>query len=539
MDKRKDYLSLLARRESKEVLGHNFSNLWILTAVLLVVFVAVSFSWAGKKFLENKMSDPFVNWINIPHDAAINDKYLGFVTGCSNPDVLKKYHIGSFSGDYFLWDNFFNAYQEPGNSRQLDCRFFSEFAGRFTQAVMDSSQVVNGSSSVVLNNNTLGLIITEEALTKKLGYSKDSIPAFIYLQKYVSEENLSEDSLTLGQRTISSSGQCWFPTPFPLLGVVKKLPMNMDIMGSGYWYCQFKNTKKYPFDIINNETHYNVDKVYYFVCRGYESIFNETVYSIPTGKEKKPEIYSCANTSGLDYLRPWSEGEFYQVYYGTTETPKSERVHFDLAIQEALKNKHVGNCIYRIYKYDVSDYKPDDYSAYSVLFNDLGLINDFEKYVKNEYDLQIELSQTSSRKTFQIVSTIANVLTIVMIVFAVICIVMYIINMLQSYFQKVKRNLGTFKAFGMESKSLIRVYAITLLLIISVAILIALAITILISGVLRLIHVVWETGYPFFLVSNPFIYISIIVIIAASIITVSLVMRRLLSQTPGDLIYDR
>ena len=54
----------------------------------------------------------------------------------------------------------------------------------------------------------------------------------------------------------------------------------------------------------------------------------------------------------------------------------------------------------------------------------------------------------------------AAILSAAMVIFSIVCIIMFLVNMLQSYFQKVKRNIGTFKAFGMNAAELIYVYVI-------------------------------------------------------------------------------
>jgi short-subunit dehydrogenase len=60
----------------------------------------------------------------------------------------------------------------------------------------------------------------------------------------------------------------------------------------------------------------------------------------------------------------------------------------------------------------------------------------------------------------------ASILSAAMVIFSIVCIIMFMVNMLQSYFQKVKRNIGTFKAFGMNGNELIQVYIIILVAIV-------------------------------------------------------------------------
>ena len=90
---RKDYLLLLARRESKEMLGNHFTNLWILSAVLVVALVAVSFSWAGKKYLEYKMqpatSSSAGKIIDYKKNAFFNVKTTKYILDCSNSTLQR------------------------------------------------------------------------------------------------------------------------------------------------------------------------------------------------------------------------------------------------------------------------------------------------------------------------------------------------------------------------------------------------------------------------------------------------------------------
>ena len=69
-----DYLRLFIRRESRVVVGNRCVNLWVLTAMLVLTFLAIAFSNASLSYLKQKMDDPFTNWVNLPVESE-NDLY--------------------------------------------------------------------------------------------------------------------------------------------------------------------------------------------------------------------------------------------------------------------------------------------------------------------------------------------------------------------------------------------------------------------------------------------------------------------------------
>ena len=116
---------------------------------------------------------------------------------------------------------------------------------------------------------------------------------------------------------------------------------------------------------------------------------------------------------------------------------------------------------------------------------------------------------------------------------------LFIINLLSSYFQKVKRNLGTFKAFGVSNRDLISIYMLIIFSMISIAVVIAFSATMMIEQILPIVGVLKEGEYDYLQLWRTNTFVSILVIITASVYTVYVVMHRLLKATPGDLIYDR
>ena len=111
--------------------------------------------------------------------------------------------------------------------------------------------------------------------------------------------------------------------------------------------------------------------------------------------------------------------------------------------------------------------------------------------------------------------------------------------MLQSYFQKVKRNLGTFKAFGISSSELTSVYVWIILAIIVTAIILALTITWIAQYGLHILGIMKDGTFDYLSLKGTNTFLAIAIIIVATLVTVKLVMNQLMKQTPGDLIYDR
>ena len=102
----------------------------------------------------------------------------------------------------------------------------------------------------------------------------------------------------------------------------------------------------------------------------------------------------------------------------------------------------------------------------------------------------------------------------------------------------MKRNLGTFKAFGMNTRELTQVYILILITIVLAAVVMALIITWAIQDLLPLLGVE-KDGFNYLSLWNITTYVATAVILVSTIMTVIVVMTRMMRQTPGDLIYDR
>jgi len=517
----KEYLSLLAKREYKVVLGPRFVNLWLLVIVLIATFVSISFSNGSMRYLSDKMNDPFTNWLNIEKEEDEHDResLKKLQKELSNTDIRNQYNIAGIQGDNYYSYSLFAANKK--DDYYLDWRFFENMNTPIMDAILNEENVVNDCviPRNMLINNTLGVVITKDVLLR-LGYSLDSIPAFIHFQSF------SEGADTLGVDLIENK---FSPVPIPLLGVVRRLPMNKDVIATQCFYEKY-NGSNFALSISKEY----IEKTLYFIEGEVDNAHNFENYIrtlLPNATIRIWPFGDKENRNTVSHLEPWKEGSFVRIYHLSL----SECIHLDQKVKENFK----GIQITRLYDYNMKDEPIHDRRCLSVNFASLDSIRAFENYAKNKFGIQVDMTQVASKENFNAVSIMANILSWAMIVFALICIIMFVVNMLQSYFQKVKRNMGTFKAFGINSAELIRVYILILLAMISSAVCIALGITWLIEVLLPLFGILKDGEFNYLYLWNSKTVWAVVVIVVATILTVHIVMTRLLRQTPGDLIYDR
>lgn len=512
----KQYLKLLMIREGKEVLGHHGANLWLLTIVLVATFASIAFSEGSMLYLQQKMEDPFTNWVDIPIDGS-NERFKAFEQSLNDAQIMNKYNYDDVHGDR-------EEYYDMQTDKYLRCRHFSTMNSSLVNAILSEENIVNGcvADSVKMTDQSLGVIITADAL-RKLGESVDSIPSYIYYKAY------NQNADTLGLELMEGK---FLLVPIPVLAVVRRLPNNVDMMGTNYLSEQPNNDIKYPFD-FNKHLDY-IQNLLYFVPGDIKpDVFADRVRTaFPDSVSKKVQCIE----ENLAQIDTWMNGKQLSLNYGSM--PPSFTTQQWLAIDRKIQSicKDLG--IVRIYNYDTGENSniPDRYV--SLTFKNLDHIREFEDYAKTEHQVQIDMSLVASKENFNSVTVMAAILSAAMVIFSMVCIIMFMVNMLQSYFQKVKRNIGTFKAFGMNAGELIQVYVIILIMIVLTAVIMALVITWCIQIALPLIGIQKE-GFNYLSLWNTTTYIAAAVVLVSTVATVCVVMSRMLSQTPGDLIYDR
>lgn len=513
-----DYFRLFVRREGKIVLGKNLSNLWLLTGVLALTFFAIAFSNASMNYLSYKMNDPFINWLNIENTSDKSD-YYGLTMALSDTTVTEKYHILGYQEDYRFSYNFFS---KDHQLRYFTGRFFQELNTPLVDAILSDDNVIKGqkiSSADDIDPESIGIIMTYEMLTS-LGYEK--APAYIGYARY------SPDADTLGFHLYTD--ESYASVPVPVLGIVEKLPGNVDYISSAFFLEQDFNDYSNPFYMTNPEY---ASVLHYYVPADIDIDGFEAMAGKIAG-DRNVNLHPDRMSFYLPQIVPFKPGSFISFFPDTDVAPRVLQ-----QINDDIIASYPGKEVTQVFDFSFSDSYVSQVSFVSVHFKDLDMIKDFEAYVKDNFYIEIEMSQVNAKDNFNSVSVMANVLSWAIVVFSILCIILFIVNLLQSYFQKVKRNLGTFKAFGISNAELIRVYVLIMSATVVSAVLISFISVYLVQLLLPLFGLMKDGDFNYLSVWNAKTSYAILIILMSSILTVYVVMRRLLSSTPGDLIYDR
>ena len=522
----KHYLKLLMFREGKEVMGRRGSNLWLLTLVMVATFISIAFSEGSMNYLRDKMEDPFTLWVNISRQSDDNktsvEKFNAFYDSLELQENKQKYDYNAVITSQYSHYGMMGANASDYSS----ARFFEHLKTRLMQKVMDESNIVEGciGNMDLLEDNTMGVVITLSA-AKRLGFDENRLPAYICYQ------SLNSGADSLGLKLVEGE---YYPVALPVLAVVRRLPNNVQMLSGNYLYTQLENIgSSDPFDFNSHKDSY-LRQLSFFVAEGLEKQFDEFVKTtVPDSLQTSLSIFDNVNDE-YRAMRTWKPGTLRKVDFGDGQTPLSIYQNIANAIEEKFKDR---TDVCRIFNLDTKDGITERSMFLSVEFNSLNHIAEFESFAKKN-GIQLEMEQVHSKQNFDAVATMAGILSTAMVIFSIVCIIMFMVNMLQSYFQKVKRNIGTFKAFGMNGKELIQVYVIILVAIVLSAVIMALLITWCIQGILPIVGVE-KDGFNYLSLWNTTTYIATLVIFISTIFTVIFVMVRMLSQTPGDLIYDR
>lgn len=539
-----DYLKLFIRREGKIVLGNKLSNVWLLSAVLVATFLAIAFSNGSLNYLNYKMNDPFIKWVDIKKENKDESfrrlmRELQDSTGAN----ANKYHYDSFSYDYEYSFNVFGA--DDSTIIYLKTRFFDINNYALIEAIVDKENriaAIPKSEVSDIDKRSIGVFLTGKALAR-MGY--DQAPAYIDLYQY------SSGASEVGFKEVNGRVR----VPVPVLGVVKRLPGSVDLVAFTNLYRQkivdplvfFMNNKAYAASLCYFIPE-DVDALE-FDSRLSELVREETdaPFVIDDQSYDPRELYSYKNRvteldeDGMKYHYLG----FRQVYMTGEEglTPEvCQRVN------ERLMAEYGGKDVHRLYRYNYSSAPLPTGDYLSIQFNDLKAVKQFAEELVGACELEVEMSQINAKENFQAVSVMAITLSVVMVIFAIVCILLFIVNLLQSYFQKVKRNIGTFKAFGISNKELQRVYMIIMLALVAAALAISLVTVSLLQLILPLAGVIKDEGFGYLSLwrcdvihafPSLITVAAALVVILAAALTVRMVMKNLLSATPGDLIYDR
>jgi hypothetical protein len=495
-----------------------------MTVVLFVAFLALSFSHASTLYLSHKMEDPFIKWQNIENPQA-GHTFNDLSAELSREDLQKRFHYRDLREDYLWRGEALFLGKDSWQSYMQYCRLYTDMDTRLMRAILDSANIINRPAydPVLLPDAVLGFVVTEQML-RVLGYESEP-PSYLYLKypisttgEYRSLDYISEEDDDLYARL-----------PFPVLGVVKRLPGNIPFSTSVVLKGNYRdalNLGSYKYvDIANSLLFFvpeHVDRA------GFESRLVELCHQ--EGMEN-PVVFSPY----LPQLMPFAKGTLLEVEQASSLGWEKVK-----AVSEAITTLYPGGDIVRVFDYQVNrnSLGLSEFPDYlTVEFENLRYLPDFINYVSEYTDGEVELdiTQTNVKENLNAVHLLANVLSVALILLAIACIVLFIVNLLQSYFQRVKRNLGTFKAFGISNRELMRVYRVIILAVVSCAVVIAFVAVLLLQMALP----EREAGYPYLSLWSIRTAITIAVVFVASVITVHVVMSRLLKATPGDLIYDR
>ncbi len=524
----KAYQPLFMKKESRILYGKNNLNIILVMSITMLTLLASGFANGSLDYIKKKYDDPFINWLTIHlPDFRNGEKDITFYTKkLLNESNLKRFSIKQIDTYKDFWLRFFSNKSlehswSKGRTISYDDRILEDILG-FDNLILGQS---------FKEENDLSIILTEKML-KKLNYSLED--KFIYLNNSEQNPFSKTDSI--------------FRVPIPIRAIVKSIPGKLDFIVTDNFYLAFKNFENSVFDFKGDQSRSIA------LLIGPDKAKAEKL-KVDIDRLLESTSFDCL--TNIDTCDQVSSVKLWMVSVTFNLTPEDFKVTEDLF--NSIKNlpSYDKKQIIRILYYgnpQLSNIPPfDNYLSINLGEGGLDQIDSISKFIYDEFNenveegdqmslIQIDSSMIKEKKNFNYVGKTTFFIAAMLIIFAVLAISLFLSNLLKSHLTRVKMNIGTYKAFGLSDQESTRIYLLIMLRFIGICItggfLLACGLGFLIEYLVSY-NLRMEGNVEYFRIYDFNTLILIVLILGISISVSYLNIHKILSKTPGDLIYNR
>ena len=526
------YRKLFLKKEGKALLGKKMSNFFILSIILMCTFLAIGFANGSLDYLNKQLKDAFVNWFPISIPSSQSSELINLRDELDSEELKNKYFIKKATpyrrSPVRVWDPSKNSFH---------------YAFSRTVHVLEDGELIRGNilkpDNIVhgklvngfKDERDIGVIVTQKFLDE-FSYPEDA--NFIYLPYMI------KDTVTGEEKDV--------PVQVPVRAVVKRLPGKYAMVYPlFFWQSLVNNSDK----IFDSTTHTN-----------YYHIFFETddkAKADAFGKSLSEYIRSVADLQGFSpraaYQNPdtigFKAGYRYEIGFDSTVADISLLNGLAENFRRSTYNQYGDKSFFRFFDYSgITDYVKDfKYDELSVYFTNLKGVAPLKDYLINRGDarnkndlIQMDDGKVKEKENYLFLSIVTYIISSLLIVFSTLAVCLFIFNLLKSHLSKVKMNIGTFKAIGLTDKESRAIYFNIIIYFITVSVLVSFIAAALLGmsiNYLLLSSNDQSNAITYFKILDPITLATVLVIFVSTGIISRQTIRRILSRTPGDLIYNR
>jgi hypothetical protein len=498
-----NYNTIFRKREFKAILGKRCGNFWILFLVFLLTVFALEFSRSGLKYLSYKMSDPFINWIEVKEQG----DFQRFME-----DIEKQkdeFSISTVEANNYILEYVFNS---DFKKIRVEGRTIAH-ESKLLDKILDSDNAVAVRGREI-SQNDYGWIVTKDLMTL-LGYEDENrYPLFI-------NYTFPGDTANLNRLGITNYGD-YFVIPIPIIAVVNQLPDLLDFITPSY-FMQQKTSENKPFNVSIHENYYND------LCLAVENSDEET----------EQNIRAKLDASGVQYDYDWEKGDFELALRDATKYRIIVRDSLVQKLNEVAAEICSEPNIYRIYDYDFDAGYQLRANYLSFMFTDLADVPNFATWAKEQHGIRIDMTQIEAKNNFNIFNILASLLCLFISVIAVCFVAIFLYFLIDSHFRRISKNLGTIMAFGLNNRAIVKIYLTVFVGMILLSLTAVIALLFGLEYLFNYLNIVREGGLAWFSIADKFVIGIIVLLPVVSAIVTVIFIHTKLRATPGDLIFER
>ena len=504
--KTKKYTDIFVRREFKSIVGKGWRNFWILASVFSVTIFAMEFSRSGVKYLAYKMSDPFINWIDVKEQT-------NFEAFMEETNQMKDaFNISTIeANNYILEYVFTNDY----GTKRVEGRTISYESDLLGKILDEKNAIVTREQK--MQEKDYGWIVTRDLMIR-LGYEDEThYPLYIRYTFPGSTENLKKYGL--------KNFDDYFEIPIPIIAVVEQLPDLLDFIAPTYFMEQ-KTSRSKPF-IIPNHVSYFHDL--YLVAENPDKDFEKRLKTSfdNAGLQYDGDYFEKNRIDNL--LRP---ATLFRIIIRDTVF-----IALNTAVAEICENEPD---VYRTFDWDFDRGYQLLPNYLSFMFEDLTKVKAFSIWAKEQHGIRIDMAQIEAKENFNTFNLLASLLCLFIAIIAIAFVAIFLYFLIDSHFRRISKNLGTIMAFGLGNKQIIRIYLSVFLRLIFAGLLSVVAAL----GVAEILFKTlnwwqYEGKMPHFSLYDIWVALTILIIPLISALATVMFLKYKLKATPGDLIFER